>query len=89
MNQTLSRGGWEKIWLWAGSINTFLQILWNTGMDRKGNIVVVFFFFKMVLNTGSYSQEHPNVSDYRIIQKSYFHKKDLLSELKKINEKCN
>ena len=58
-------------------------------MDRKGNIVVVVFFFKMVLNTGSYSQEHPNVSDYRIIQKSYFHKKDLLSELKKINEKCN
>ena len=89
MNQTLSRGGWEKIWLWAGSINTFLQILWNTGMDRKGNIVAVVFFFKMVLNTGSYSQEHPNVSDYRIIQKSYFHKKDLLSELKKINEKCN
>ena len=48
-------------------------------MDRKGNIVD--FFFKMVLNTGSYSQEHPNVSDYRTIQKSYFHKKD--------NEKCN
>ena len=41
MNQI--QEGQEKIWLWAGSIYTFLQILWNTGMDRKGNIVVVFF----------------------------------------------
>ena len=54
-------------------------------MDRKGNIVA--FFFKMVLNKGSYSQEHPNGSDYRTIQKSYFHKKDLFA--KKINEKWN
>ena len=50
-----------------------------------GNIVA--FFFKMVLNKGSYSQEHPNGSDYRTIQKSYFHKKDLFA--KKINEKWN
>ena len=39
----IKREGQEKIWLWAGSIYTFLQILSNTGMDRKGNIV--FFFF--------------------------------------------
>ena len=61
----IKREGQEKIWLWAGSIYTFLQILSNTGMDRKGNIV--FFFFKMVLNTGSYSHKQPNVSDYRTI----------------------
>ena len=62
----IKREGQEKIWLWAGSIYTFLQILSNTGMDRKGNIVF-FFFFKMVLNTGSYSHKQPNVSDYRTI----------------------
>ena len=40
----IKREGQKKIWLWAGSIYTFLQILSNTGMDRKGNIV--FFFFQ-------------------------------------------
>ena len=49
-SRTILQGNWklwikrerqEKIWLWAGSIYTFLQILSNTGMDRKGNC---FFF---------------------------------------------
>ena len=56
----------------------------NSLKHRNGQKRQHCFFFKMVLNTGSYSQEHPNVSDYRTIQKSYFHKKDLLSELKKL-----
>ena len=93
-SRTILQGNW-KLWIkvkkgrrkfgYEQDLFTLSYRFFET-QEWTEKATLLLFFFKMVLNRILQSRTS-NVSDYRTIQKSYFHKKELF--VKTINEKCN